>query len=110
MPGVRVCGLLLRGLRVSAWCAMHGNGGPVRGVSTKISPLPGTSVARSVCHQCCCHHHHRDDHRGGGGVAPGHMGKLTRIVPFELADAVLDAQAGAPAAGAAVPGRGCTSC
>jgi hypothetical protein len=26
----------------------------------------------------------------GGAFAPGHLGELTRIVPFELADAVLE--------------------
>src|SRR5260370_13247505 len=30
-----------------------------------------------------------------GAFAPGHLGELTRIVPFELADAVLDEVPGA---------------
>ena len=30
-----------------------------------------------------------------GVFAPGHLGELTRIVPFELADAVLEDAAGA---------------
>src|ERR1700677_3441350 len=52
----------------SAWLCECGNGGPVRRVSTKISPSPRTSVARSVCHQRCCRGHNPDDHGGCGGV------------------------------------------
>jgi hypothetical protein len=29
-----------------------------------------------------------------GAFAPGHLGELTRIVPFELADAVLEEEGG----------------
>jgi hypothetical protein len=29
-----------------------------------------------------------------GAFAPGHLGELTRVVPFELADAVLDEAGG----------------
>ena len=57
-------------------------------------PFPRTSVARPVCYQRCCHDHHEHDHGGSGVFAAGHLGELTQIVPFELADAVLaDARA-----------------
>ena len=72
-------------------------------------PLPRTSVARPVCHQCCCHDHHQDDHGGGGGVRPWSPGRADPgQVPFELVDAVLaeTRAAGAAAAAAAVAGGG----
>ena len=69
---VAVC---CQGFAGSAWRAWYGNGGPVGRESAKIDPLPRTSVARSVCHQCCCHDHHEDDHRGGRGVRPWPSGR-----------------------------------
>ena len=48
----------------------------------------------------------RGDHRRRGGVCPGHLGELTRIVPFELADAVLEEAGGPGAAAAAAAIRG----
>jgi hypothetical protein len=47
-----------------------------------------------VCHALCRDHGHDGDHRCRGAFAPGHRGELTRIVPFELADAVLEEEGG----------------
>jgi len=53
----------------------HGNGVPVRRVSTKISPLLRTSVARSVCHPRCCCDGHEHDLGGCRGVRSGSSGR-----------------------------------
>src|SRR5438132_4675915 len=37
-------------------------------------PVPRTSVAPPVCHQCCCHDHHQDDHSCRRGVRPWSRG------------------------------------
>ena len=48
------------------------------------------SIARSVCHhQHCCHDHYEDDYRGGGMFAPGHLGELTQVIPFDEVDGAL---------------------
>src|SRR3954468_6719341 len=62
-----------------------GNGAPVGGKSAKTSsapgaPLPGQSVTQRVIREVTV---------GGGRFAPGHLGELTQIVPFEMVDAVL---------------------
>ena len=38
-------------------------------------PVPRTSVAPPVCHQCCCHDHHQDDHGCRRGVRPWSRGR-----------------------------------
>ena len=99
--------MLARRSRCGFACsAAYGNGGPVDGRS-QDHPCPRTSVARPVCHQCCCHAVTTTITVAAGSFAPGHLGELTRIVPFELADAVLEeaGAAGAAAAAAAVAGR-----
>ncbi|WP_416069494.1 transposase domain-containing protein [Streptomyces sp. PA03-2a] len=60
-----------------------GSGAPVElAVDQDNRSLTGGSAVRTVCHHACRH--------GGRGLyAPGHLGELTRIVPFELVDAVL---------------------
>jgi Insertion element 4 transposase N-terminal/Transposase DDE domain len=63
-------------------------------VSTRTCPFPRTSVAYSVRHQCCRCGGDPDDHGGCGAFAPGHLGELTRVIPFELADAVLEEAGG----------------
>ena len=46
-----------------------------------------------------------------GVFAAGHLGELTRIVPFELADAVLEEEAGLERRVRLAPSRaGCISC
>jgi hypothetical protein len=34
-------------------------------------------------------HHHPHDHRGWGRFAPGYIGELTQLVPFEMVDEAL---------------------
>ena len=72
----------------------HGNGGPVRRVSTKITLLPRTSVPVYSAIRAAVVTLTRTITVAAGVFAPGHLGELTRIVPFELVDAVLE-EAGA---------------
>src|ERR1700733_8769974 len=73
--------------------------------ATKTARVPETSVACPVCHSFCCHVGHDDDRRGCRVFAPGHLGELTRIVPFELADAVLEEEGGLEKRVRLVPSR-----
>jgi len=63
-------------------------------VSTKTPRVPETSVACSVCHGSAVISVTTVITVAAGAFAPGHLGELTRIVPFELADAVLDEEGG----------------
>ncbi|MGW6403033.1 transposase domain-containing protein [Streptomyces sp. NPDC055134] len=42
-----------------------------------------------MCPAACADGHHPNGHGGRGPFAPGHLGELTAIVPFELVDAAL---------------------
>ena len=85
---LRVAGCC-QGLR-SAWHAGDGNGGPVRRESAKTTrprgpPLRAQSATRAAVVTIT-----RTITVAAGVFAPGHLGGLTAIVPFELADAVLE--------------------
>lgn len=62
-----------------------GNGAPVERLSTKTSSSPGAPlpVQSGICRVV------REVAVAGDRFAPGHLGELTQIVPFEMVDAVL---------------------
>ena len=62
-------------------------------MSAKTRRFRGGSADGPVCH-------HPPIVVAGGVFAPGHLGELTRIVPFEMVDAVLADLRGYAAAGA----------
>lgn len=64
------------------------NGGPVERESTK-TPEPRTSVAFPFCHHTALTTITRPITVAAGVFAPGHLGELTRIIDFEMVDAVL---------------------
>lgn len=47
-------------------------------------PIMRSPVSGPVCH-------YQGNHGSGGVFAPGHLGELTQIVPFEMVDAALAA-------------------
>src|SRR3954464_6192684 len=57
-----------------------GEGTSAKTISTPGAPLPVESDICRVVHEVTV---------AGGRFAPGHLGELTRIVPFEMVDAVL---------------------
>ena len=71
-------------------CHEHvANGGPVRRESAKITCAQRTSVASQSAIDCAVTAVTTTITVAAGVFAPGHRGERTRVVPFELADAVL---------------------
>src|ERR1700751_3883168 len=74
----------------AAWC----NGGPVRRVSTKTHRVPEPPLPVQSAMRCAVTTVTTVITVAAGAFAPGHLGELTRIVPFELPDAVLEEEGG----------------
>ncbi len=87
MPGVK--GWAQEPSSGSGVSALHGNGGPAGPESARITPYPRTCVGLSVCIGSAVTIITNTITVAAGVFAPGHLGELTQIVPFELADAVL---------------------
>src|SRR6185437_3849853 len=80
------------GVKRLGWAGVcrHGNGGPVRRVSTKISPSQGPPLRAQSVISSAVVAITRTIMVAPGVLAPGHLGELTRVVPFELVDCLVD--------------------
>ena len=66
------------------------NGGPVRRVPTKTPHVPEPPLPVQAARRCAVTTVTTVITVAAGAFAPGHLGELTRVIPFELADAVLE--------------------
>src|SRR5512142_745270 len=79
-----------QGFAGSAWRAWYGNGGPVGRESAKTTRSRGPPLRVQSASRAAVMTITRTITVAGGVFAPGHLGELTRIVPFGLADGVLE--------------------